>query len=53
MLNWFSDDEREQCVACGEQAAVPLPAMSASYCLACGAIAVDGTRGDVDRPVAT
>src|SRR3954464_11414859 len=48
MLAWFSEDERECCSACGERACVSLAAALASFCMACGAIKVDGRRIDTD-----
>ena len=48
MLAWFSDEERQTCGACGEQACVSLPQAVASFCLGCGAITIEGRRIDVD-----
>jgi len=48
MLAWFSDEEREACSECGERACVSPQRAVASFCLACGAIKVDGVRIDVD-----
>jgi hypothetical protein len=53
MLKWFSDDERRVCGSCGEKACVSLPAALASFCLACGAIVLDGRRIDVDGRIPT
>jgi hypothetical protein len=53
MLAWFSEDERNVCGACGEQACVALSAAVASFCLACGAITIDGQRIDVDGRIPT
>lgn len=44
MLHWFEEDERQGCDACGMRAAVTCPGAPASFCLACGAITVDGRR---------
>jgi hypothetical protein len=52
MLSWFGDDECERCRECGEHASVSLSETPASFCLACGAISIDGKRIDVDRRVA-
>ena len=49
MLGWFSDDEREDCAACGEHARVSLEGALASFCLHCGAVMIDGKRIDRDR----
>jgi hypothetical protein len=48
MLAWFREEERDVCVACGENACVSLPNAIASFCLACTAITLDGVRIDVD-----
>ena len=47
LLEWFNDDERKTCSVCGERACVSLPKATASFCLACGAIHVDGVRLDI------
>lgn len=52
MLAWFSEDERSTCAACGMQARVSLSDALASFCLACGAITLDGIRIDHDGRVA-
>jgi hypothetical protein len=44
MLDWFDEDERHGCESCGVRAAVTCPGAPASFCLACGAITVDGRR---------
>jgi len=49
MLQWFTDDERSDCDACGEHACVTLEGALASFCLNCGAVMIDGKRIDVDR----
>lgn len=49
MLAWFTDEERNECGSCGERACVSLPGALASFCLACGAVTVDGVRIDTDR----
>ncbi len=46
LLAWFSEDEKEICVSCGERTAVSLPDALASFCLACGAVSIDGVRID-------
>jgi hypothetical protein len=48
LLEWFSDDERHVCSVCKERACVSLPEVTASFCLACGAIHVGGVRLDID-----
>ena len=48
LLAWFSDDEREDCDRCGERALVTLPDAFASFCLACGAISVNGVTIDIE-----
>ena len=47
LLEWFSDDERHICSVCGKRACVSLPDVAANFCLACGAIHIDGVRLDV------
>ncbi len=47
LLGWFSEEERQKCAHCGEQARVGLPDALATFCLACGAITVDDVRVDV------
>jgi hypothetical protein len=42
MLAWFSDDERGPCPSCGERTCVTPAEAFASFCLACGAIVVNG-----------
>ena len=49
MLGWFTEEERNECGSCGEHACVSLEGALASFCLACGAVTVDGVRIDVDR----
>jgi hypothetical protein len=51
MLAWFEEDERSQCASCHEKACVTLPHAHASFCLACGAISLNGERIDVDRRI--
>jgi hypothetical protein len=53
MLAWFSEDERNVCGACGEKACVSVSAAVALFCLACGAITIDGQRIDVDGRIPT
>jgi len=36
---WFTPDELEACPACGEQAAIRLPASASLLCGACGHVA--------------
>jgi len=48
LLAWFSDDEREDCATCGERTCVTLPDALASFCLACGAITIDGVGLELD-----
>lgn len=47
LLAWFSLDEREVCETCFERAAVSVPEAVASFCLGCGAVAIDGVRVDL------
>jgi hypothetical protein len=51
LLAWFSDDEREDCATCGERARVTLPDALASFCLACGAITIDGIEIEISPDV--
>jgi hypothetical protein len=44
LVTWFKDEERSECANCGERAQVGLPDAPAIFCLACGAITVDGAR---------
>jgi len=44
LLAWFTEDERQDCTTCGERACVTLPDALASFCLACGAITIDGVE---------
>lgn len=46
LLPWFSEEERSRCGVCAEPACVTLPRAKASFCLACGAITIDGVRLD-------
>jgi hypothetical protein len=48
LLTWFSEEERHECSFCGERARVSLPDALASFCMACGAICIDGVRLDHD-----
>jgi hypothetical protein len=52
LLAWFSEDEREVCASCGKRSAVSVPDAFASFCLGCGAVAIDGVRVDVDGRLA-
>lgn len=52
MLAWFREDERHVCRSCGEKARVSLPDVFASFCLACGAVSVDGVRIDASPRIA-
>jgi hypothetical protein len=52
LLAWFSEDERSECGSCGERACVGLPDVVASFCLACGAVTIDGFRIDADLRIA-
>jgi hypothetical protein len=49
LLEWFSDEERVLCSACGKNTCVGFPDVPASFCLACDAITVDGVRLDTGR----
>ena len=51
LLAWFSDDERHDCSTCGERACVTLPDALASFCLACGAITIDGVEIELTTDV--
>jgi hypothetical protein len=42
LLDWFSDEERGLCSDCGQHACVGLPGLTASFCLACNSVKVDG-----------
>jgi hypothetical protein len=42
LLAWFGEDERQECSTCAERARVTLPNAAASFCLACGAVTIDG-----------
>ena len=53
LLAWFSDDERNICAHCGERACVSLPDAVASFCLACGAVSIDGIRIDANLRIAS
>jgi hypothetical protein len=48
-LAWFAEEERQTCTACNERSRVTVPEAVASFCLACGAVWLDGVRIDVDR----
>ena len=52
LLAWFSEDERQVCGSCGQRARVTFPEAEASFCLACGAVHIDGERIDVERRIA-
>jgi hypothetical protein len=43
-LDWFPEEERNECSACGERACVSLPDATASFCLHCGSVTIDGRR---------
>jgi hypothetical protein len=47
LLEWFSEDERRKCAYCGKKTCVGLPDVVATFCLACGAITVEGARIDM------
>jgi hypothetical protein len=47
LLEWFDDEERTVCPVCGDRACVTLPDVAATFCLACGAIYIDGVRLDI------
>jgi hypothetical protein len=49
LLAWFSDDERHECPSCRERASVSLPDVPATFCLACGAISVDGVPIEITQ----
>jgi hypothetical protein len=51
MLAWFSEGERHVCGSCGEKARVSMPDEFASFCIACGAVWIDGVRVDASRIV--
>jgi hypothetical protein len=49
-LAWFSEDEREQCPACGQEALVgAAEAPLFRVCLSCAAVWVGGKRIDAKR----
>ena len=48
LLEWFDEDERSFCRGCGKRTAVQLPETRASFCLACGAVEVEGLRLDMN-----
>ena len=52
LLAWFREDERQLCASCGERSSVSVPDAFASFCLGCGAVAIDGVRVDVDGRLA-
>jgi len=51
LLAWFNEDEREVCEHCGKRSAVSVPDARASFCLRCGAIAIDGVAVDGLLPI--
>ena len=53
LLAWFSEKERNVCGSCGERACVSPRDALASFCLACGAVFVDGVRIDADLRIAS
>jgi hypothetical protein len=53
MLAWFSEGERHVCGSCKAKACVTLPGVLAAFCLACGAIWVDGVRIDATLRIAS
>jgi hypothetical protein len=53
LLAWFAEDERHVCGSCDQQTCVRLSDASASFCLACGAITIEGQRIDVNRHIPT
>ncbi len=54
MLGWFNEEEREECSACGRRACVRLPEGAPSrFCLACGAVWLDGERLDANVKIRT
>lgn len=54
LLEWFDEEEREDCPACGERARVGVPdAPLFRVCLGCAAIWVDGERLDNKRRAVT
>ena len=48
LLEWFDEEERKFCRGCGQRSAVQLPEARALFCLACGAVEVDGVRLDLN-----
>ena len=50
LLHWFSEDERDECTSCRESAVVTVPEALASFCLACGAVWLEGEALDVNLP---
>jgi len=53
VLAWFSEDERDVCGSCGAKACVSIDEATASFCLACGAVSIDGIRIDADLRIAS
>ena len=47
MLAWFAESERNECSSCGERTCVTVEGASASFCLACGSISIDGKQVDL------
>ena len=43
-LDWFTEEERDLCAGCGVRACVSFDEAKAAFCLACGAVEVDGRR---------
>jgi len=52
-LAWFIEGERHVCGSCDMKACVSLSEATSSFCLACGAVSIEGVRVDVDRRIAT
>ena len=52
VLAWFSEDERHACESCGTKACVSIDEATASFCLACGAVSINGVQIDADLRIA-
>jgi hypothetical protein len=54
LLQWFGDDEREECPACGKEAVVGVAeAPLFRVCLGCAAVWVAGERIEHERRLET
>ena len=53
LLGWFTAEERHQCANCHATALVSVPEALASFCLACGAVWLEGERLDLNGHIPT